>query len=42
MGAIAFLIVAVVVIWFTMNRSLKTTDQKFEPGKDGLLKDGET
>ncbi len=38
LAAFIFLILMVVVIWFTMNRSLKTTDKNFEPGKAGLIK----
>ena len=33
-----FLLSAVVVIWFTMRKSLRTTDENFEPGKEGRVK----
>lgn len=44
LAAFIFLIVTVVVIWFTLNRSLKTTDKNYEPGKSGLIRpeDGES
>lgn len=35
---ILFLLTSVVVIWFTMRKSLRTTDDNYEPGKDGLIK----
>jgi hypothetical protein len=35
---ILFLLSAVVVIWFTMRKSLRTTDENFEPGKEGRVK----
>jgi hypothetical protein len=38
LAAFIFLIIAVVAIWFTMNRSLKTTDKNFQAGKEGLIK----
>ena len=33
-----FLLSAVVVIWFTMRKSLRTTDENFEPGEEGRVK----
>jgi hypothetical protein len=38
LAAFIFLILIVVVIWITMNRSLKTTNKNFEPGNAGLIK----
>lgn len=35
---ILFLLASVVIIWFTMRKSLRTTDDNYEPGKDGLIK----